>query len=340
MVLQGKKGRDMGKGYVGKCVCYLLLLVVCGLARAGTHHYYYTDPNGNVLAKADAQGNIIATHDYMPYGTAASNMNPAPSGPGYIGQVNDPDSGLVYLQHRYLDPSTGRFISADPMGPAPGDVFNFNRFNYGNNNPIMNTDPDGRCPWCLVGVAAGGAVIAGGIDIAIQKHYHPGQPLDKAQVGIAAAGGAMAAVGGALMTAAAVEGSLTVGQVVLRQAALNGAIGAAQSMAGDVSHGRPISNQAAVNAAGANIAGSFLSSGFTGFSAAFNGASENRALGMMMQAPVNTPAGIGGTIANTTLSAGSSVTAPSMLQSAASQASHLGDAAAAAAEAKLNKDEN
>ncbi|HEV2681162.1 MAG TPA: RHS repeat-associated core domain-containing protein, partial [Rhodanobacter sp.] len=311
--------------------------LTCGALHAQVT-YIYTDPQGTPLAEADAHGNITARFDYAPYGTAVTNsgMSGAPNGPGYIGQVNDPDTGLVYLQHRYLDPNTGRFISADPMGPAPGDVFNFNRFDYGNNNPIMNTDPDGRCPWCMVGTAAAGAVIGGGIDIVVQKHYHPGQPLDKAQIGIAAAGGAFAAVGGALMTAAAVEGSLTVGQVVLRQAALNGAVGAAQSMAGDVSHGRPISNQAAVNAAGANIIGSFVGSGISSSFSAFAGASENHALGMMLQAPVNSPAGIGGTIANTTLAAGSTAAAPSMMQAAFSQTSHVGDVMGAVGTEKLN----
>jgi RHS repeat-associated protein len=118
-------------------------MLLAGVAHAGTRHYYYTDPQGTVLAKADAQGNIIASYDYAPYGTQA--LGTAPSGPGYTGHVNDPDTGLVYMQARYYDPSTGRFLSADPAGPSPGNLFNFNRYDYANNNPINHTDPDGRC---------------------------------------------------------------------------------------------------------------------------------------------------------------------------------------------------
>lgn len=135
----------MGKGYVSKWVYCLLLLTLSGLAQAGTHHYYYTDPQGTVLAKADASGNIIVRYDYAPYGTAAPNMSPAPNGPGYTGHVNDPDTGLVYMQARYYDPSTGKFLSVDPAQPAAGNSFNFNRYDYANNNPINHTDPDGRC---------------------------------------------------------------------------------------------------------------------------------------------------------------------------------------------------
>lgn len=35
-------------------------------------------------------------------------------------------------------------LSPDPVAPVPGDVFGFNRYAYGNNNPYRYTDPDGR----------------------------------------------------------------------------------------------------------------------------------------------------------------------------------------------------
>lgn len=121
----------------------LALLLVTSLAQAGTKHYYYTDPQGTVLAKADASGAIIATYDYAPYGTAVASMSPAPNGPGYTGHVNDPDTGLIYMQARYYDP-IGRMLSVDPIGPTPGNVFTFNRYGYANNNPSTFTDPDGK----------------------------------------------------------------------------------------------------------------------------------------------------------------------------------------------------
>jgi RHS repeat-associated protein len=131
-----------GQGGVGgrlQWIGSLLILLFSGLLHAGTHHYYYTDPQGTVLAKADANGNIIAMYDYAPYGTAVASMNPAPNGPGYTGHVTDPESGLVYMQARYYDPAVGRFLSRDPAGQKAG----FNDYAYVSDNPINKIDPTG-----------------------------------------------------------------------------------------------------------------------------------------------------------------------------------------------------
>ena len=120
----------------------VLLLMATGMGHAGTVTYVYTDPQGTPLAEADANGNITATFDYAPYGGIA--LGTAPNGPGYTGHVNDPDTGLVYMQARYYDPSVGRFLSPDPVTPTAGDAFNFSRYAYANNNPVMHIDPDGR----------------------------------------------------------------------------------------------------------------------------------------------------------------------------------------------------
>jgi len=116
----------------------------CGImAQTSTKHYYYTDPQGTVLAKADEQGNIVERYDYAPYGTQV--LGTPPEGPaGYTGHVNDGESGLVYMQARYYDPTAARFLGVDPEATAAGNPFNFNRYAYANNNSIANIDPDGR----------------------------------------------------------------------------------------------------------------------------------------------------------------------------------------------------
>jgi len=133
----------IGRAAVGAgCV---LALWVSGLAHAqqsGTVTYFYTDPQGTPLAETDAQGNITATYDYAPYGTIA--LGTPPNGPGYTGHVDDPETNLIYMQQRYYDAATGRFVSVDPVSPTAANVFTFNRYDYANDNPVRYIDPDGR----------------------------------------------------------------------------------------------------------------------------------------------------------------------------------------------------
>lgn len=129
----------MRKGF-GLLVLPLLLLSTAH-AQSGKVTYVYTDPQGTPLAEADANGNITATFDYKPYGSQV--LGSPSSGPGYTGHVNDSDTGLVYMQHRYYDPIVGRFMSRDAMPPKPGDLDYINRYAYVGDNPVIRTDPFG-----------------------------------------------------------------------------------------------------------------------------------------------------------------------------------------------------
>ncbi len=137
-----------------------LMALLGGVAHANTVTYIYTDPQGTPLAEANTSGVITATFDYAPYGNQA--MGAAHDGPGYTGHVNDADTGLVYMQARYYDPTVGRFISVDPVGPNAGSPYNFNRFAYADNNPVVNMDPTGKCT---------GSLFCGGTGTNIAGHF-------------------------------------------------------------------------------------------------------------------------------------------------------------------------
>lgn len=127
----------------------LVWLLASAAVRAGTRYYYYTDPQGTVLAKADTAGNIIETADYRPYG--ARLLSAATDGPGYTGHVNDMGSGFVYMQQRYYDPGAGIMLSVDPVTAYQQPGTNFCRYCYARNNPYKFTDPDGRNGVAFVG---------------------------------------------------------------------------------------------------------------------------------------------------------------------------------------------
>jgi uncharacterized protein RhaS with RHS repeats len=50
----------------------------------------------------------------------------------------DPETGLIYLRARYYDPSTGVFISRDPLTATTAQPYS-----YVSDNPLNGTDPLG-----------------------------------------------------------------------------------------------------------------------------------------------------------------------------------------------------
>jgi len=109
--------------------------------------YYYTDPQGTVLVVSDSDGGSVSESDYSPFGSVV--LGQSSSGPAYAGHVDDVETALVYMQGRYMDPRVGRFISTDPKAPIAGDLGNFSRYAYANDNPYLFIDPDGRSPRLL-----------------------------------------------------------------------------------------------------------------------------------------------------------------------------------------------
>ena len=67
----------------------------------------------------------------------------------YPGQYFDKETKLHYNYFRTYAPGTGRYTQGDPIGLDGG----WNRFGYGNSNPLSNTDPSGLCgpatPLCV-----------------------------------------------------------------------------------------------------------------------------------------------------------------------------------------------
>src|SRR5262249_52915546 len=90
------------------------------------------------------------TQTFGPWGNVTSGGSSA-TARNYTGQYLDSASGLLYDHARYYDAVLGRFISADSVVPgqtatsgAPNPQ-ELNRYSYGLNNPVKNTDPTGHC---------------------------------------------------------------------------------------------------------------------------------------------------------------------------------------------------
>ena len=116
------------------------------LKHNGAVYYYITNLQGDVMQLVNANGNIVASYDYDPYGKVISatgtmaEINPL----RYRGYYYDVESGLYYLQSRYYNPQVGRFINGDSLASTGVNVLNFNTFAYCNNNPCVYIDPFGH----------------------------------------------------------------------------------------------------------------------------------------------------------------------------------------------------
>jgi RHS repeat-associated protein len=92
----------------------------------------------------------ITRNAYTPYGAVRGADNLSIS-KGWLNQISDEAStGLVYLNARYYDTGTSRFVSPDPL-MNPADPRTLDAFMYANNNPITYFDPTG-----LVGMLVDG----------------------------------------------------------------------------------------------------------------------------------------------------------------------------------------
>ena len=81
----------------------------------------------------DAWGNCTIVTDK----SGIANLNPF----RYRGYYYDSETGLYYLQTRYYDPETGRFISRDSIEYTdPETICGLNLYAYCGNNPVMFTD--------------------------------------------------------------------------------------------------------------------------------------------------------------------------------------------------------
>ncbi len=120
-----------------------------GLAYAvdssGNVQVYHTDGLGSVRAITDANGNLIQTYQTDEFGVPTSSQGTSSQPFQYTGQQVDP-SGLVHLRARMYDPSTGRFLSRDPLLGSLAAPLSLNAFSYVLNNPVALIDPSGFSP--------------------------------------------------------------------------------------------------------------------------------------------------------------------------------------------------
>jgi RHS repeat-associated protein len=144
------------------------------ISSAGDVEYYHHDQLGSTTLLTSASGAKVATYTYDSYGLITKHTGAAINPLLYAGQYQDSESGFYYLQARYYDPTTGQFVTVDPIVDQT-DL----PYGYAAGDPINESDPSGEFPW--------GAIVSTVID------HNPVVSL--IQGGVTALGGYASATG-------------------------------------------------------------------------------------------------------------------------------------------------
>ena len=106
-------------------------------------HFYLNDHLGSARLVIDTAGTVKDNYDYYAFGEALDQTISTGQSYRYTGKPfdNDHSLSLNYYGARYCDPTTGRFISEDPLGFDGGDI---NFYVYVGNSPLSYIDPNGK----------------------------------------------------------------------------------------------------------------------------------------------------------------------------------------------------
>jgi RHS repeat-associated protein len=131
-------GTMQGAGGVGG----LISMTVHQGTNTGTYFYCY-DGNYNVAALVNASNGVVAGQwEYDPFLGVIRATGPLAYANPFLGSTKyyDWETGCYYYGYRYYDPSTGRWLSRDPIQERGGK----NLCAFVNNAPLNSYDPDGR----------------------------------------------------------------------------------------------------------------------------------------------------------------------------------------------------
>jgi RHS repeat-associated protein len=122
--------------------------------------YQAANAQGTGVVDIDSTLTTQTRHPYTPYGTTRGVTSPTLDGRGYLNQPADPATNYDLLGARNYDPTTGRFLQADPIleATSPNQL---GGYTYAADDPVNGSDPTGlKDPDCAnSGFSCGGGTV-------------------------------------------------------------------------------------------------------------------------------------------------------------------------------------
>ncbi len=126
-----------------------------GIVYNGTTYTYRKNLQGDIIAILDSAGTEVCAYTYNAWGKIVSMGGSAVATVGqanpfrYRGYYYDGETGYYYLNSRYYDPTTGRFLNPEPNVDIGGfdsgaGLLGYNVYAYCANNPVNFVDFTGE----------------------------------------------------------------------------------------------------------------------------------------------------------------------------------------------------
>lgn len=139
---------------------------IAGFEYSGQKYVFRKNLQGDVVGICSSSGTLIGEYEYDAWGNLLEEptngvliANPF----RYRGYYYDTSIGLYYLNSRYYDPETGRFLNEDLVSYLePETIGGINLYAYCLNDPVNNIDPSGHFVISLlIALTVTGAVVGG-----------------------------------------------------------------------------------------------------------------------------------------------------------------------------------
>jgi uncharacterized protein RhaS with RHS repeats len=85
------------------------------MLRSSATSYYHADGLGSITSLSGGAGSLAQTYTFDSFGKQTASSGSLTNPFQYAARESDSETGLYFYRARYYDPSSGRFLSEDPL---------------------------------------------------------------------------------------------------------------------------------------------------------------------------------------------------------------------------------